>query len=245
MDEPIRLQEMLFIVKKRIILLISSVVAALILVFIIHHYFLPPVYEASAQLLINQPSQEQMSVNTNDIQTNLELINTYNVILQSPIILTQVIDTLELNMTTTELHTKIHLMNEQQSQVMKITVRDEKLEEAIKIVNQTAIIFQKEIPKLMHIDNVNILSQASSNDHDQPVSRNYLLHNIIASSLAILLSLTIIFLMEYLDTTIKSEEQLEEIIELPILGVISPIAEKDVKKNIQKQSTQKKRWKVV
>ncbi|MDI3410697.1 Wzz/FepE/Etk N-terminal domain-containing protein [Bacillus sonorensis] len=71
----------------------------------VNYFLLTPVYQASVQILING----RQTSNFTDIQTNLELINTYNVIMKSPVILNKVKDDLNLQETTEELKKKLPL----------------------------------------------------------------------------------------------------------------------------------------
>ncbi|XQN34637.1 capsular biosynthesis protein, partial [Sporosarcina psychrophila] len=50
----------------------------------------------------------------------------------------------------------------------------------------------------------------------------------IAAVIGLMLGVGIAFLLEYLDTTVKTEQDAEELLGLPILGLISTIDEKDV-----------------
>src|SRR5690606_14281896 len=94
--------------------------------------------------------------------------------------------------------------------------------------NTTAEVFEEEIPKLMNVDNVNILSPAMVGENPQPVDPNPTLNMAIGAVIGLMIGVGIAFLLEYLDTSIKAERDVEEILDLPILGLISPIPESDV-----------------
>ena len=64
-----------------------------------------------------------------------------------------------------------------------------------------------------------------------PIKPNLILNLAVAALLALMLSVGIIFLLDYLDNTIKNEDQLEEISELPVLGIIPDLHEIDHHKN--------------
>ena len=55
-----------------------------------------------------------------------------------------------------------------------------------------------------------------------------MLNMAIAAVIGLMLGVGIAFLLEYLDTTVKTEQDVEELLGLPILGLISTITEKDV-----------------
>ncbi|PUU89767.1 MAG: lipopolysaccharide biosynthesis protein [Halanaerobium sp.] len=53
----------------------------------------------------------------------------------------------------------------------------------------------------------------------------------VAVLLALMLSVGIIFLLDYLDNTIKNEDDLQQISDLPVLGIIPDLDEIDHHKN--------------
>ena len=69
---------------------------------------------------------------------------------------------------------------QQDSQVVNVTVQDPDPQMAANIANTTAEVFQKEIVKLMNIDNVNILAKANIGENPSPVKPQPLLNIAIA-----------------------------------------------------------------
>lgn len=223
MEETISLQELFSTLKKRMGLIIGAMIAAVAVAAIISYFFLTPIYQASTQILVNQQKVEQQAFNSQDIQTNLQLINTYNVIIKSPVILSKVIENLDLDITPAALNSQITVSSEQNSQVVNVTVQDPEPYKAVDIANTTAEVFQTEIANLMKVDNVNILSPAVYAENPKPVKPDPVLNMAIAAVVGLMLGVGIAFLLEYLDTTVKTEQDIEDLLELPILGIVSPI----------------------
>ncbi|MEK4486909.1 Wzz/FepE/Etk N-terminal domain-containing protein [Psychrobacillus sp. FSL H8-0484] len=241
MEETISLQELFKVIKKRLALIICTFVLAVTIAGIISYFFLTPIYQASTQILINQKESDQNQFNSQDIDTNLQLINTYNVIIKSPVILSKVIDNLNLNMTPDLLNKKITVNSEQNSQVINVSVEDTESQKAVDIANMTADVFQEEIQSLMNVDNVIVLSPAINVNDMSPVKPNPILNMAIGAVIGLMLGFGLTFLLEYLDTTVKTEQDIEELLELPILGLISPISYKKIKKPKESISPNRKR----
>ncbi|WP_249727624.1 YveK family protein, partial [Bacillus paralicheniformis] len=90
----------------------------------ISYYIQTPIYEAETQLLDNQKSYEnQQLVGAQNVNTDLRLINTYNVIIKSPVILAKVNDVLSLDTTPDELMKQIEVSSANNSQVVNIRVQ--------------------------------------------------------------------------------------------------------------------------
>ncbi len=225
MNENINLQEILAVLKKRMLLIISTTIGAIAIVAVISYFFLTPVYQASTQILVNQQNTES-EFDSSDIQTTLQLINTYYVIIKTPIILSQVIENLDLDVTPAELNKQLTVSSEQNSQVVNLTVQDSESHRAVDIANTTAEVFQKEIVDLMRVDNVNILSPAVFSENAVPLRPNKSLNIAIATIVGLIVGIAISFLLEYLDTTVKTEQDVDDLLDLPILGIVSTIADK-------------------
>lgn len=223
MQETITLQDVLKIVRKQLLYIISFALFLALVTAFLSYFIIKPTYEAQTQLLVNQKNTDQALLGVQQVETNLRLINTYNVIIQSPAILSKVISQLNLNSTPEKLKEQITVSNASNSQVVNIAVRDKKPEMAVDIANTVAGVFQEEIQVLMTIDNINILSVAKLDDKPEPVAPNKNLYIVAAVMIGFIISAGIALLIECLDTTVKTEQDIEETIGLPIIGIISKI----------------------
>src|SRR5699024_5047158 len=108
--------------------------------------------------------------------------------------------------------------NQAESQILNITVENESRENAGKVANEIANVFSKEASKIMKVDNVSILSEADNNG--SKVSPKPLINAVVGVFLGLIIALIIIFLKEILDKRIKTEEDVEEHLSIPVLGTI-------------------------
>ncbi|WP_059173407.1 YveK family protein [Bacillus sp. FJAT-27445] len=221
MEETISLRELMETLKKRIRLILGITFAAVFISALVSYFVLTPIYQASTQILVNQAKTEQNMYNYNEIQTNLQLINTYNVIITTPAILDLVVKELNGEYTTGQLSSKISVASEKQSQIVNITVQDENPKTAAKIANTIAMVFQEQIISIMNVDNVTILSPATVTDGQAPVKPKPLLNVAIALIVGLMLGIGLAFLLEYFDNTIKSEQDVEKVLEMPVLGAVA------------------------
>ncbi|WP_336823673.1 Wzz/FepE/Etk N-terminal domain-containing protein [Sporosarcina sp. USHLN248] len=235
MDAKIGIQQLVKAVRKRLVLNSFLFVFFVSATGVVSYFFLPPIYKASTQMLINTKEYRGEQLNAQDIQTNLQLINTYSVIMKSPVILSQVIDNLHLQTTPDLLAKKIAVTSEQNSQVVNIVVEDRELKNAAAIANMTAEVFQNEISVLMNVDNVTILSPAIDQTYIKPVFPNTPLNIVIAAVLGLMIGIGMTFLLELFDTTVKTEQDIRELIGIPILGFVSPATKHEKKKSFEKR----------
>ncbi|MCU1807130.1 Wzz/FepE/Etk N-terminal domain-containing protein [Cytobacillus firmus] len=238
MEETISLKELLQTLRRRLLLILSITFVAVLVSGIVSFYFLTPIYQSSTQFLVNQAKDDQPVYNPGEIQTNLQLINTYNVIIKSPAILDIVKNNLDLDMTTEQLNSKITVGSQTDSQVVAITVQDADPKMAADIANTTVSVFQKEIKEIMNVDNVSILAKAEVNS--SPVKPNPYLNIAIATVVGLMAGVGLAFLLEYFDNTVKDEQDIERNLDLPILGVISIIDTAKVQKEISNRAARKR-----
>lgn len=222
-ETTIELREYFEILMKRIWVVLLVTFTATVVSGIVSFFVVTPIYEASTQLLVNKNESKSdiLVPSYNDIQSNLKLIETYNVIIKSPRILEESITNMGLEMTAAQLGEKIKVNAVQNSQVMSITVSDPDPAQAVLIANGIAETFRAEIVDIMNVDNVQVLAEAKMLETQSPVKPKPLLNMVIAFVVGLMTSVGIVFLMEYMDNTIKSEQDIERILGLSVLGTIA------------------------
>ncbi|MBY0029988.1 capsular biosynthesis protein [Priestia aryabhattai] len=225
MEETISLKELFQTLKKRLWLIALITIIAAIISAVISFFVITPIYESKTQILVNQTKSDQQLYTGNEVQTNVQLINTYNVIIKSPAILDRVKDELNLDRSVAELNNQITVSSATNSQVVEITVQDSSPHVATQIANKTAEVFKTRISKIMKVDNVSVLSKAEIKGEVSPVKPEPLLNIAIAIVIGLMLGVGLSFLLEYLDNTIKTEQDIESILELPVMGAITNIKE--------------------
>ncbi|WP_166786780.1 YveK family protein [Jeotgalibacillus salarius] len=229
MDEIINFKELFKKIKRYLFLTITVAIFSAVIAGVVTFYYLTPVYQATAQLLINTEQNEQTGISFSNIQTDLQLINTYSVIIKSPVVLEQVAEELGGVFTTDELNEKIMVQTESSSQVVNLTVTDTDPLQAAEIANITADIFQNEIVDLMSVDNVRLLTPAAASTNQSPVEPNLIVNVAVSGLIGAMFTLTIAMMKEYLDITIKAEQDLAEL-DLPFLGAVNLLSDQKMKK---------------
>ncbi|WP_368652908.1 YveK family protein [Ornithinibacillus sp. 4-3] len=241
-EETISLEDIFRTIRRRLGLIITVSILVLALTALITFVVITPKYEATTQILVNNEQEES---NTSQLQQSnqfdLQLINTYSVILRSPVILNDVIEDLGLDIKASGLSSKLSIGNEQNSKVMVLTVTDTDPKQAVDIANSITETFVDKIEGLMSIDNVNVLMTADIADSLSPVSPNVKINLAIGLVLGAMLGIALAFLLDFLDKTFRSEKEVEELLGLPVIGMISEMDMKKERKNIRNTRNTRKR----
>ncbi|MDN7241582.1 Wzz/FepE/Etk N-terminal domain-containing protein [Planococcus sp. N028] len=227
MESTFNIKETLRNFKRRLPMILIMTLLFIVLSGVVSYTLMKPIYQASTQILINQ-NGTTAEFNTQNIDANIQLISTYNVIIKSPAILSGVIEELKLNETVKTLNEQITVSSTEDSQVVTIDVEDPSMERAVLIANTTASVFKEEIQNLMKVDNVNILAAAEMPVTPEPIKPDPLLNMAIGAVVGFMLGAGLSILLDQLNTTIRTEEDIEEIPGLQVLGIVSPV--KDDKK---------------
>ncbi|AGN38180.1 Wzz/FepE/Etk N-terminal domain-containing protein [Bacillus paralicheniformis] len=217
MRDHIGFKDVFIILKKRFVLIALITIAAALSSAAVNFYWLTPVYQASAQILING----RQTSNFTDIQTNLELINTYNVIMKSPLILNKVKDELNLPETAEDLKQKITVISENESQIVSISATDKDYSKAADIANTVVAVFQRDIDGIMGENTeVSLVAKANPEHSPAPVSPNKKFNIAVSTGFGLLFGAGLAFLLELLKNTVRNEEDIEKELNVHVLGNI-------------------------
>ncbi|WP_204237338.1 Wzz/FepE/Etk N-terminal domain-containing protein [Mammaliicoccus sciuri] len=217
MEETIDLSKLLLILKKNMKYLIILPIVFLALSMLITFVFMTPKYSFSTQVLVNQKETDNQ-IMAQQVQSNLQLVNTYSEIIKSPRILDKVSKNLKGKYSSKEISGMLTVSNQAESQILNIAVENESREAASKVANEIANVFSKDVSKIMNVDNVSILSKADTKGNQ--ISPQPLVNSVVGIFLGLIVALILIFLKEMLDKRIKTEEDVAEILDLPVLGTI-------------------------
>lgn len=213
--EEIDLKELFEFVKNKLGLLITITVGICLLGCVYGLLIQKPMYKSYTTIIL---SGSDSQITQSELTLNKNLVDTYAEIVKSRRVLEQVINELDLDMTYEKLTSKISVSAVNNTEIIKITVTDTNPIEAKNIANVTANFFSKEVVKLYKMNNVNVLDEA--NESYNPYNINIIKQIIIYFFIGLIIGASVLFIIFYFDRTIKSTEQVEQKIKLPILGSV-------------------------
>ncbi|MGX0099784.1 protein tyrosine kinase modulator [Staphylococcus cohnii] len=217
MESTFDLSKILGILRKNLKLLIILPFLGLVISIIISFFFLDAKYQASTQVLVNQKESDSQMM-AQEVQSNIQLVNTYSEIVKSPRILDKVSKELDRKYSSSELLGMLTVTNQAESQVLNIDVVSKNGNDSKKIANKIAEVFSDEVPDIMSVDNVSVLSTAD--DTVTQVAPKTMVNLVIGLLIGLVIALLIIFIIEMFDKRIKTEEDVEKELGVPVLGSI-------------------------
>lgn len=222
-------------VKKRLWLILLCVAAATATTAFYTFDRYTPQYQASSKLVINQTFSNDSGVeimDTGAMNNNIRLIETYKEIIRSSAIMEKVVAKYpELNATSDELIRTVNVYSVNNTQIMMISASGLAYERTAKIVNGVSEVFRSEIPRIMKINNVTLLTEAPMLNNPQPVNSPAISNMLLSFIIALLFSVGLVFLLEYMDDTIKTEDDILKVFDVPVLATVTAIEKKDMKRH--------------
>ncbi|WLR49124.1 Wzz/FepE/Etk N-terminal domain-containing protein [Halobacillus litoralis] len=146
-------------------------------------------------------------------------MNTLMVMIKDPIIMSEVQKTIGMEGSPEGLANRIEVSRIDESQVVLISVTDTDPERAAQIANKTASVYKSKIVDLLNYEQVQLLSKAGINPISISGNQNRPIY--IAILLGLITGVGLAYLMDSIDGAVKSRKEIEDILDLPVLGEIS------------------------
>jgi|GEM_PF-408205 len=185
-------------------------------------YVMEPVYESTTTLIVINQREETSSirgVSYDDLLIGEELVKNYKEIIRSRTVTSTVIKELKLeNMSDDELKGNIEAEPKNGTSIIEIKVKGRTPEEANLINEKLCEVFNRTVFNLWENRNVKIIDHAQA--PLEPVSPNLKLNLVLAIIAGLFTASLIILLLEYFDDTIKTVEEAEERLNIPVLGIV-------------------------
>ena len=222
MEETIDLREYFYIIKKRawIIALISIV--AMVVSGVISFFVLSPVYESSTTLIVSRDESITDTGSTaltgDQITVAQKLAVTYGEIIKSRAVIDEVANNLKLDMTYDELSSAISVSSVKDTQIIKVSVQDTNPNKASDIANAIPKAFSSEVKRIMKANGVEVIDKAVT--PSGAIKPNKVMNVAIAAVLGVMIGLFVVFLLEYMDTKMKTPQDIEKHLGIPLLGVV-------------------------
>lgn len=219
MDENIDLLEYWRVIRKRWLVIVAIVLISVGTSAILSFYFIHPVYQASALVIVGRKSDNLADnlANLNSVTTNRELATTYEAIAKSKTVLNRVAETVGDGATNSSLVNQISVQAVKDTEIISISVTDAKPSRAALIANTLTTVFSERVMEVEKVDNVGLVDPADI--PQTPISPNKKKNILIAFGLGLVASIGFALLLEFLDNTVKSPDEVEEF-GLQVLGSI-------------------------
>lgn len=219
-EMTIDLKNFFYIIKKRIKLILIITIACTLISGILNFFIIKPTYEASASIVIgksdNDPNNKSQ-YNYNDIMMFQKLVKTYAEIGKSRAVAENASAKLK-NISADKLKSIINVTPQNDTQIVEFKVKNNSPQEAYLIMNAVTDAFIQESKRIYPTGSIQVMDGAKI--PQKPIKPNKTLNVAIAFFIGLVASLGLTFALEYMDSTIRTEENIDRYLGIPVIGII-------------------------
>lgn len=210
-----------FLWSKSVYVFLSAVILSA--TFMLYSMFvITPKYQSSTDVYV-LTSEGNNKATYSDVQLATSLTKDYEALIVSRSVTNEVISDLKLSLTNEQLAKMITVTALKDTRILRISVSNSDPYLARDIANSVREVASKQIVSIMNVDAINLVEEA--NLPTSPYSPSIRKNTVIGGSIGIFISLAILTTVFVLDDKIKTSKDVEDHLDLPVLGVI-PIDKK-------------------
>lgn len=223
-EQVISISEIFEALKKRWILIVSITLVATLISGVLSFFVIKPTYETSTKVFIGKEESNQEGYNTNDIQMYQKLLQTYaETIKTNEVVQAAINSTNNADLTVPAVKGALTVTPVSDTQILQIKYQNKSPEVAKEILESITNEFVILAKELVPNGNVRVIEAVQLPEN--PVAPNKKMNVAIAFLLGLMVSVGLVFLIEYLDNTFKNKENLERELDIPVLGIIPLVNE--------------------
>ena len=177
-----------------------------------------PKYNSTTRVYVVNQKKDNQAITTQDVQLGTLLVKDYKEIILSNSVMSDVVAKNKLQITPGELAKKISVDAPKDTRIISITVTDKDPQKARDLANAVREVSADKIKEVTKIEDVTTLEQAEA--ALTPSSPNVFKISVLAALLGFILAVGGVVLIELMDDRIKRPEDIEETMDLVLLGVI-------------------------
>ena len=221
-EQVISLSEIFEALKKRWIMIVAITLTATIVSGIISFFVIDPVYETSTKVFIGKDESDDAAYNSSDINMYQQLLQTYAQAIKTKDLVNRAISGLSYDeLEASSVVDALTVNPISSTQILEIKYKSKDAEEAKDVLKGITDEFIVTAKELVPNGNVKVIEEVELPEN--PVSPNKKMNIAIAFLLGLMVSVGLVFLLEYLDNTYKNKDQLEKELGIPVLGAIPDI----------------------
>lgn len=217
-EQVIRLDDLFEALKKRWLMIVVITLLATVASAVFSFFVIKPQYEASTKVFIGKDEGENQNYSQNDVIMYQKLMKTYSETIKTKDLVSRSLKGTSLKLEPEEVLNNLTVVSVTDTQILEIKYKSKNPKEAEVVIEEIAEEFIETSKELVPNGNIKIIEKVEL--PEKPVSPNKKMNIAIAFLLGLMVSIGLVFLLEFLDNTFKNKEQLERELDLPVLGSI-------------------------
>lgn len=234
-EMEIDLLEILYALKKRAFIILAALIAGALIAGVYTKLLITPLYSATSTVLVI--SKETTLTSIADLQFGSQLTKDYSMLITSRSVLEEVLDNLGLDMGYGALKGSVSINNPAETRILQITVTNPDPQLAKELADELASVSSEYIGDKMEVVPPKIIENAEVPTAQTSPSMS---KNVMLGALAgLVLAAGVVILMNIMDDSIRSEDDIEKYLKIPTLASIPD--RKDYISGKKKKKSKRKR----
>jgi capsular polysaccharide biosynthesis protein len=217
-EDAIKIEDLIKILKERWKMIISITIMLTIFSAIMSFYIISPKYEASTKLFIGKENSVDANYNANDVNMYQKLLKTYSEVIATNNLVQKAIDKEGLDITSENVLKGLTVTPRTDTQILEINYVSEDKVLAKDVVDSITNEFIESSIELIPNGDVKIIEKVKV--PKDSISPNKKMNVAIAFLLGLIISVGLSFLLDAMNNALKTKEELERVLGLPVIGTI-------------------------
>ena len=203
--------------RKLLIVLVAFVTGAV--TFAYNSFIVKPEFTSTTRIyVVNRNQGDKPGLTNQDLQAGSYLVKDYREIILSQDVLEKVATDLKLEIPPKDLAIKIKVTVPVDTRIVSISVTDRAPEEASRIANSLREVAAQKIISVTRVSDVTTLEEARP--ATSPSSPNIRRNTMVGFLAGAVVMVVTVLLVELLDTRVKRPEDIEDVMQIALLGVV-------------------------
>lgn len=204
--------------KRKLVILLVAIITSSV-AFTYSTFVIKPEFTSTTRIyVVNRNQGEKSGLTNQDLQAGTYLVKDYREIILSQDVLEEVVSDLKLDLTPKGLANKIKVTVPVDTRIVSVSVNDRVPEEASRIANSLREVAAQKIISITRVSDVTTLEEARpATTPSSPNVRRNTLFGFLGGAVVTVIA---VLLIELLDTRVKRPEDVEDVLQIPLLGLV-------------------------
>ncbi|HGR2918148.1 TPA: capsular polysaccharide biosynthesis protein [Streptococcus pneumoniae] len=204
--------------KRKLVILLVAIITSSV-AFAYSTFVIKPEFTSTTRIyVVNRDQGEKSGLTNQDLQAGTYLVKDYREIILSQDVLEEVVSDLKLDLTPKGLANKIKVTVPVDTRIVSISVKYKQPEEASRIANSLREVAAEKIVAVTRVSDVTTLEEARpATTPSSPNVRRNTLFGFLGGAVVTVIA---VLLIELLDTRVKRPEDVEDVLQIPLLGLV-------------------------
>lgn len=206
------------ILRKRLSMIIAIILITTIGAIGLTYFVIEPTYTTTAALLIGKKNatEEGTEYNSSDVQMYQKLMGTYAKVVKSKDVIKRAIERGNLSLTYGQISSSLSVSTSDADQILTLSYTSKTPQEGVEVLNPLIEEFDKTSKEI--ISNGEMFVLTTPEMPSSPSSPNKKMNVMVGVALGIMIGVSLALFLEYIDDSVKTNEDVELSLEVPVIG---------------------------